>query len=104
MKKIFILGILLPLIGLSGCSSKSADDDLSVILTQGPWTTTINSEDLDLDGNYVEFGDDCEKDDTWYFSTNGTFEQKNGPLSCDGTSLPSEIIVAGNWLFEDNET
>lgn len=97
-KYIYITCILL--IGYS-CGSKSKQPNLSDILVDKPWTSVATYEDWNLDGEYVEYGDSCRKDDLWYFYKNGTFERKNGMLECSNAN-PNELFSEGTWKNDDN--
>ena len=76
---------------------------VSEILTQGEWTSVTNLEDLDLDGTFVEFGDDCEKDDHFVFKPDFTFQQKTGATDCDGGVGVNTIAAEGDWSLEDTD-
>jgi hypothetical protein len=104
MKKIIFICFALPFITFMGCGSKEQDAPMasvSEILTQGEWTSVTNLEDIDLDGTFVEFGDDCEKDDHFVFKTDLTFQQKTGATDCDGGVGVNAIAAEGDWSLED---
>src|SRR5690242_13026956 len=100
-----LLSISLLTFILIGCSSDNRDNDLPTtqeFLTSGIWTGLHNFEDTDLNGSFVEFGDDCEKDDQWNFQAGGTLIQGLGPTLCDPDDDPNEMITS-NWRLEDND-
>ncbi len=103
MKKTLLLSITMLVIALMGCSSKSSDSDedaLSDVLTASTWNSVTNLEDIDLDGTFVEFGDDCEKDDEWKFKSDGNYTQQDTGEPCDGTG---GFTADGTWFLENND-
>jgi hypothetical protein len=89
---------------LLSCSSKNEKIETSIttFLTQGPWTTVLDFEDLNLDGTFIEHGDSCEKDNRWYFNMDGTCKQDNGVILCDPNDDPNEFF-SSTWLLQDND-
>lgn len=68
----------------------------------GPWTVTLNYEDEDLDGAFVEFGDECEKDDRWTFLSDHTLRQDYGSILCNPDDDPN-LIVSSAWELLNND-
>lgn len=103
MKNVFLLSSILFLL-LFSCSSKKSDNDPSVqdLLVSGIWTITLQYEDLDLDGNFDEFGDACDKDDRWDFGSDGILKFDNGPVLCDPDDDPN-LVITINWELSNDE-
>ena len=102
MKNIFLFGTVVLLFVLVNCDRGSEFDppDLADVLVQAPWTSTTTFQDWDLFGDYEEYGDSCKKDDTWYFSTDGTFERQYGAIACDSAYSANEIVGKGTWEIQ----
>jgi len=99
----FTFGLMITLaIGCSSKSKKNINLTTSEILTARAWTGVRNYEDDNLDGVFIEFGKDCEKDDIWTFLTNGTLTQSYGTTICDPDDDPNTILIS-NWQLLDNE-
>ena len=105
MKKNTFACLILTLIAWCGCASKTQDNPLtaSELLTQGEWTSVVNLDDIDLDGTFVEFGDDCEKDDHSIFDKNNKFQQNSGLDACDSSTAPNSVIAEGDWELLNND-
>lgn len=104
--KIFFSSTMLIFVLLIGCASKSQDSStLSVndLLTLGNWTSTRDFEDIDLNGTYTEFGEDCDKDNYWAFGANQTLVQGLGIVLCNpDDDDPNETIIS-KWRLEEND-
>lgn len=106
--KINILSLFCWTIILVNCSFQLSSNNFSSVhdlLIQSKWTNTQNLEDIDLDGNFTEFGRDCEKDDSWTFNLDGTLLQEPGVQLCDSPEeegANSNNTTAG-WHLENND-
>jgi len=92
--------------------SCSKDDDnnsgksRTELLAMGTWKFDNAALDVDKDGTAetpMPAGviDDCEKDNTITFNTNGTGTVDEGPTKCD----PADPQTASfGWTFQSNET
>ena len=107
MKKLptLIISLFVALVAISSCSPNDEDPTPTVteLFTSAKWTSVTNLEDIDLDGTFVEFGEDCEKDDVWIF-TDATFAQYTGPTDCDGGPGVDALVINGTWTLTDNNT
>jgi len=66
-------------------------------------TDTINDATYpDITDVYPFFYYDCEKDNIYNYSSNGTFTIEDGALSCY-TGLPN-TLATGTWTFNSKET
>ena len=89
---------------LASCKKDNNDAETKTeILTQSSWkydTRGVDTDgDLKLTGNEIEIMD-CEKDDVYTFSANGTATYNLGADNC-GASVSS---FQTTWTFFDNET
>jgi hypothetical protein len=50
---------------------------------------------------YSQF-DDCDKDDTFEYKTDGTYIEDEGATKCDPSD--PQVITTATWKFTDNET
>lgn len=102
--KIFKISALLLCAAFSLFSCKK-DDDESVkdLLTKGTWISTDYRSDDNNDGELTadesDF-EDCEKDDTTTFSSNGSYSYTDGTDICD-PDFPNE--GAGNWVLASDD-
>ncbi len=99
----FLLCLLLPF----GCSSSTQKDPapptLQELLTTGTWTSMHEFEDLDLDGTFVEFGDDCDEDNPWTFQSDGTLNQGVGAVLCDPDEDDPNETITSQWELKDDD-
>lgn len=102
MKKIFFTYFIFVLATLSGCNGDDAPTTAE-ILTVSEWTSLTNLEDIDADGTFVEFGDDCEKDDHSIFKTSGKYQNTNGTNVCDPDTAPNAVIAEADWELTNND-
>ena len=104
MKNILLTLVLLVVVLLNCFFQLGYKSNYSVseLLTQAQWTKTRNFEDLDLDGNFTEYGRDCEIDDSWTFKSDSVLIQEAGMQLCD----PSDTLYGNNiksrWYLENN--
>ena len=92
------------IIFLASCKKDNTDAETKTeTLTQSSWKYDTHGVDIDgdlkLTGSEIEI-QDCEKDDVFTFSANGTAIYNLGADNC-GASVPS---YQGTWTFYDNET
>lgn len=108
MKKNIIISLLVAFVAISSCSSTKEDDNpaptVAELFTTAKWISVTNLEDIDLDGTFVEFGEDCEKDDVWTFSADASFAQYTGPTDCDGGPGIEALVIKGTWTLTENDT
>lgn len=98
----FLLLLVMPI----ACSSNSEKEQMLTtqqMLTSGAWTSVRDFEDLDLNGTFVEFGDECEKDNPWTFQTDGILKQSYGPVLCDPDEDDPNTVITSNWQLIDND-
>lgn len=72
------------------------------LLTARPWKESkaeikTDAGTFDISASYI---DDCEKDNTYTFSKDGTFSFDAGADDCDG----DEEDYTGTWSWKENET
>lgn len=88
---------------LTSCKKDNNEETKTDIVTQSSWkyeTRGVDSDgDLKLTGNEIVL-QDCEKDDVYTFSKNGTALYNLGADNC-GASVSS---FETTWTFFDNET
>lgn len=104
--KNFLILIVFCLAATFSCGSKENPPTLllSEVLTSSAWTRVINLEDIDLDGTFVEFGEDCEKDDIITFFADNKYEHNNGASVCDPDLYdPNSVLVDGKWELKNND-
>jgi hypothetical protein len=104
--KNYIYLSLLTIVQILACSSKDLEKPIfsvSDLLELGIWTETHNFEDFNLDNTFVEFGDECEKDDRWTFKTDGVLNQDYGTILCDPEVDDPNTIITSHWMLTNQD-
>ncbi|HYX06918.1 MAG TPA: lipocalin family protein [Bacteroidales bacterium] len=115
MKKLLSLFSVVVLLMLAGSCKK--DDETSLnktdLLCKAPWKLTAATIDPafpmpDFSGNtvsitdfYAQMVDDCSKDDTQKYNSDGTFTFDEGSVKCDSETPQTST---GTWTFNPDET
>lgn len=69
------------------------------LLAKAPWVLR-SDQFIDPNGQYIEEIQDCQRDDTWTFHADETFDFLDNATKCDPDfSLDFSI----NWSLQDNE-
>jgi hypothetical protein len=103
-KNLFLSAVLLSL--LMNCSLKSSDTEVVGVfdlLVASKWTKTENFEDLDQNGVFVKFGEDCEEDDCLTFKPDNFFSTHPGTELCDSLDLVYLVQDSLVWALEGND-
>ena len=104
MKHLILWHLLGAFITVAACSP--TDDDsptVTDLLTQATWAKIVNLEDANLDGVFVEFGEECEKDNFCIFKADQSYEYNIGPIACPGDP-GADYPIPGTWTLSENET
>lgn len=102
----FTISLSMLLVFFMSCTSEKDDQTPSVtqILTSAPWTSSIDYDDLDEDGNFVAFGDECDQDNRWIFFDTGKLNQDLGTVLCDPENDDPNTLFISDWELQDNDT
>lgn len=107
MKKIFfILGGCLALLfncGALSLETRWPNNSVEDLLKLSPWTSIHHYEDLNLDGNFIEFGEDCEKDNRWTFMADSLVLLEQGPILCDTMETLANEVQRTKWYVDTGE-
>jgi len=104
----FLLAVCI--LSVFGCKDEEATPSKTrtELLTLSPWKMTAATYDpgVDLGGTivtdiYAQVFEDCDKDDTQKYNTNGTLVYDEGENKCD-PSLPQ--TGTSSWRFNTDET
>lgn len=113
MKKITILFLALSM-AFTVTSCNKDDDDNSTPSNNNPGGSNLTKTEmltakkwkmtaLTVDGqDFYALMDDCDKDDTHEFKTDGSYTYDEGATKCD--PMDDQIISQSTWKFTDNET
>jgi hypothetical protein len=95
-KKITLLAFV-ALAALSSCKKDDSTADNKALLTSGKWKLTAET----VKGvNTFTTKANCDKDNTWAFTTDGKLTLDEGATKCDPTDPQTET---GTWIFTDTE-
>ena len=87
------VAIVASVLVLSSCKKDDSPKDL---LTDGAWTAA-NYEYEDTDGTFIADFENCEKDDTVTFNSDGTFTSSPGSDLCD----PDDTSESGTFTLNE---
>lgn len=97
-----LFSFLFILPAFAACDRSEDSPSAAKFLTLGAYTQKEYYLDRNGDGNFVDNLDECDKDNTWLFKTDGTVDINEGPVSCDPSFAGA--VTTENWVLQNNNT